>query len=488
MTVIKTFARNALLLTVAQIVSSSLSFFYMVFIARYLGVEQFGILSFAIAFVGIFGIVTDLGLSTLATRDIARDESLARKYLGTILTLKIALVVIAYGLIAVTINLLGYPSQTIIVVYLLALSTIILAFVSAFYSVFRAFQRLEFQSFATILQSGLLLGGALLVITLNAGIFGIAIAYSVSSAAVLLFSVFICTWKFVKPRFQFEWSFARHITWQSLPFALIIFSSYLYTWIDTTLLSLMKGSEVVGWYSAAYKLILAFSFIPVVIQTAVFPIMSKYFVSSQDSLRLVFEKLLKIMLILALPLGIATMFTANQIILLVFGEQYLNTVIALQILIWSLVVIFIRTPFEQLLQSGNRQRVVSNAFIAGVIFNVIANVIFIPRYSYIGAGIITVLTDFLILLILVGAARSSGFAISKNERSIVGRILLANIILGGFLMLSLSHNLLVTIASAVVVYVVVSIVLRTVDRDDVKLIRSAFTRGASKNENVAEQK
>ena len=85
--------------------------------ARYLGAAGFGILSFALAFTGIFGVFSDLGLGTLTVREVARDKSLASKYLRNIAVMKIILVVITFGLIALTINLLGYPEQTIKVVY-----------------------------------------------------------------------------------------------------------------------------------------------------------------------------------------------------------------------------------------------------------------------------------------------------------------------------------------------------------------------------------
>jgi len=70
--------------------------------ARYLGAEGFGILSFALAFTGIFGVFSDLGLSTLTVREVACDKTLASKYLGNIAVMKIILVVITFGLIALT--------------------------------------------------------------------------------------------------------------------------------------------------------------------------------------------------------------------------------------------------------------------------------------------------------------------------------------------------------------------------------------------------
>jgi hypothetical protein len=94
----------------------------MMYAARYLAPANFGILSFAIAFTGIFAIFGDFGLQPLMVREIARDRTIAPKYLANVSLMKVMLVAVAFGLIALTINLIGYPEETINVVYLFGLS------------------------------------------------------------------------------------------------------------------------------------------------------------------------------------------------------------------------------------------------------------------------------------------------------------------------------------------------------------------------------
>ena len=146
MNTVQRIAKNTGVLLVSQIASYILGFFYIMYTARYLGAAGFGILSFALAFTGIFGVFSDLGLSTLTVREVARDKSLASKYLGNIAVMKVILVIITFGLIALTINLLGYPEQTIKVVCLVALSIIFSAFSGMFYSIFQAYEKMEYIS------------------------------------------------------------------------------------------------------------------------------------------------------------------------------------------------------------------------------------------------------------------------------------------------------------------------------------------------------
>ena len=89
--------------------------------ARYLGPDAYGILSFALAFTVIFGIMADLGLSQFMVREIPRNKNLASKYLGNALILKLIASILTFALVVIVINLLNYPKTTINVVYLIAL-------------------------------------------------------------------------------------------------------------------------------------------------------------------------------------------------------------------------------------------------------------------------------------------------------------------------------------------------------------------------------
>jgi len=84
MNMVQRIAKNTGVLLVSQVVSYAIGFFFIMYTARYLGAAGFGVLSFALVFTGIFGVFADLGLRQLTVREVARDKSLAGKYLGNI--------------------------------------------------------------------------------------------------------------------------------------------------------------------------------------------------------------------------------------------------------------------------------------------------------------------------------------------------------------------------------------------------------------------
>ncbi|NMC59539.1 MAG: oligosaccharide flippase family protein [Candidatus Methanofastidiosa archaeon] len=150
-------AKNTGVLLLSRIVCYVLGFIYVIYSARYLGAANFGILSFAIAFTGIFEVFVDLGLNSLATREVARNKSLAIKYINNIIVIKTILSILNFLIIAILVNLLGYPLQTIEVVYLLTLYLILFNFSSMFFSIFQAFEKMEYQSLGQIILASLIL-------------------------------------------------------------------------------------------------------------------------------------------------------------------------------------------------------------------------------------------------------------------------------------------------------------------------------------------
>lgn len=473
-------AKNAGVLLASQVVSYVFSFFYVMYTARYLGAEGYGVLSFAIAFTGIFGVFSDLGISPLIVREIARDESLAVKYVGNIIVIKIFLVMITFGLIALTINILDYPSQTIKVVYLIALSVIIGSISNIFNSVFQAYEGMEYVSVGRVLSSSFMLIGAFFAINFGFDIVGFASIYCVTSLIFLGYSFVICAWKYVSLEIEADFSFWNSTIREALPFGLTSVSGMIYTYIDSIMLSLMKGDEVVGWYSAAYRLVLCLLFIPSIINTVVFPSMSRFYYSSENSLKFMCEKYFKYMIIVAIPIGVGTLLLADRVILLIFGDGYVQSIIALRILIWSLVITFIGSAYMQLHGSINRQIIVAKVSGICVAVNIILNLLLIPKFSYIGASVATVITEFILVMVILISAYKMGYGIqNKKLIKIIFNVFTSSLIMCGYILYFCNLDSLILILSAILLYFIALYIIGGFDKDDVNLFKQVI-RGVMK--------
>ncbi|MBP1945461.1 flippase [Methanobacterium petrolearium] len=476
MNTVQKITKNVSVLFISQMLSYVLGFFTLIYSARYLGVGGFGTLSLALAITGIFSVCIDLGLNTLSIREIARNKNLANDYIGNTIILRGILSLITLVSVLLLSYFIGYNPETIEVILIITIYTIFNAFSQMLYSLFQAFEKMEYQSIGIVSSNILLLAGILLAIHYKTDLIQFAIVYVITSIIILIYSLIICYRKFLVPDVNFRSTKWKELLKESWPFAITGISINIYLWIDTLILSVMKGQEAVGFYNASYKLILVLLFIPIVLNTALFPLMSKYYASSIKTLKISFEKLFKITMLIAIPIGIGTVLTANKIILLFYGSQYLKSVIALQILIWSTVLIFARNPFERLLAASDKQITTTKIFLIGVIFNVTTNLIIIPHYSYIGAAIVIILTDILVLTLFILSAGKFGYSLSKNSQISLVKAILASIIMGLFLIWLNKINIFLLILIGFTIYVISLLILKILDDDEILMIKSIFKK------------
>jgi len=477
MNTIQRIARNMAFLFTARVISLGLGFFYVMLTARYLGPNNYGILAFALALNGIFGVIANFGLDPLTVREVARKPKLAGKYLSNGITIKLLFGVLAFVMVAAVVNVLGYPSVTRHVVYIITLSTVIAGINNLFNDIYQAFERMEFTSLGQILQSAVLLILTIVGVKMHFRVVQFALMYLLANLIVLVYNSIVTTLKFLRPGLKAELNFWWETLREAWPFALTSIFVSIYYWIDSVMLSYMKGNEVVGWYNAAYRLILILLMVPGIYFTAVYPLMSRFFESSKDSLRFSFERSFKYLSMLAFPLGVGTTLLADRIILLVFGPAYLPAARALQVLVWSVVCIFLSQPYGQLVRSTNNQKVETKITAMGAVLNTLLNLLAIPRFSYVGASWTTLITEFFVTMYYFKLFYRTEF-FGKFIMISIGKTLLASAVMG-VLIISLLHNLniIALILIAIGVYFVAYAVIRGFDPTDFRLLKLLLKEG-----------
>ena len=308
------------------------------------------------------------------------------------------------------------------------------------------------------------------------GVVWFAFAYFVGSLAVTIYSLIVYITKFSQPHIEIDLKFWKRILPEALPFALSGLFTTIYFYIDSVLLSVMKGADAVGWYNAPYRLIMVLLFVPTVISTAVFPAMSRFHATANDSFRLIYKRYFKYMAIVSVPLGIGTTLLASQIITFIFGVPYENSAIALQILIWATVFIFLTAAFLRLFETSNRQMMVTKITAVGMVENVTLDLILIPRFSYVGTSIATAATELTVLLLCVFVSSRITYPLSKKDIGNLVKIGAASLLMGSFIVYLGNLNLL-SVFPAVLLYFTVLYLLRVVDNEDIALFRNIVRGG-----------
>lgn len=469
MNTIQKIVKNTGALFFAQIITSVIGFFYILYTAMYLGAEGFGILSFALAFTGIFGLFSDMGLSSLSIREMARSKDLAKKYTSNIAVIKVILFFISFSLIVLVINLLNYSEESIEVVYIIGLSVAINSLSNIFNSLFQALERMEYISIGRIFNIVLIFIGTLFSIHQNYSIIAFAWVYFLSSLIVLVYLFAICYWKFFIPSPEFDIIFWRNTIKQSWPFFLSAIVDLIAFKIDIIMLSAMKGNTVVGYYSAAYKILEALLFIPGVFSASIYPITSNFFVSSSEQLKIIFQKSVQYLLIISLPIAVGTTLLADKIIHLLYKGDFVQSTLALQILIWTIPAIFLSYTFGTMLASMNKQILSFKINLFGMFLNIGLNLLLIPKYSFVGAAAATVLTS-------LSAFVCSYYFLSKfifrfQFQAFVTKLITASSMMGIFIYYCIDQDLSLIIVSSVVIYTIILIAVNVFSKEDLNLLK-----------------
>lgn len=468
MSEIRSVAKNTGVLFVSQIISYILGFFFIMYITRYLGPEEYGILSFALAFTTIFGIMADLGLSQFIVREISRDPSLAPKYLGNALGIKIIASLLTFILAALIINGLNYPTKTVDVVYLIALYVLFNSFIQLFYSLFQSYEKMEYQAIGLVLTNILLLVLALLGIHLNMDLVYFALVYFIVSLIILIYVAVVSLRKFIIPKIEFDLDFSRKVLGESLFFVLAMVFTEIYFNIDSVMISLLVGNTAVGFYNAAYKLIFILMFIPGVLVISMFPVMSKHFKSAKNLLKLEYERMFKYLFIIALMILIFGFIFADKIILIIYGSAFIPSISALQILICVIPIIFITYLSGNLLGSINKQRFVAIVTAASAVLNVILNLFLIPQFSYFGASVATVLTELCVLILMFSYISRFFHRISILDNIL--KPLISAFVLAIIISIINPFNWFLALLVGLIIYIPLLYMLKIIGKEDFKLL------------------
>ena len=466
--------KNTSILLLTEIASRVLSFFLIIIIARYLGDIGLGKYSFIFAFVGIFSIISDFGISGLMTRDIAKNKFLTKKYVDNVFAFKVFLSIFT-AFVPFVFMIFTEKSFDIKTGVLLAgISTSFYYLAYPFRNVFIAHEKQVYHAIYNITERVVAFVLGITVLYLGYGLIGFLVILVVSNFISLIYSYFIVSEKFSKVGFEFDFRFLKNALKKSLPFWFTTIFMTFYFKIDTVMLGFMKDFQATGWYNAAYKIIDALTSIPFIILIAVYPVMSRFHGKQEKFLQILYKKTFYYLFMLGFPLAVGVTLVADRIILFAYKSSFENSTIALQILIWALMFIFVNYLMGYLLNSIEKQILFtySTGFCAAL--NIALNFMLIPKFSYIGAGIATVLTEFANFLILFHLTSKAGYKL--NLSILLYKPIIASIPMVILLSYLKVLPLFVLIPLAIILYFLVLYIVKGVGKEEINLIKAMIKK------------
>jgi O-antigen/teichoic acid export membrane protein len=408
-------AKNSLFPMATSFLNKLLDMGFALYYLRALGSEGVGKYTFAMVVWGYLDTLVNFGLGTILTREVAKDRSVAGRYLGNTLLLRLGLWAASLLLVALLVGPasgpLGIGPDVALAILLLAVGLLPSMVASTLTSLFQAYEKFEYPAavtvFTQILKVGL--GATVLVVGWGfVGLAGVSVIVNVATVAVLLVLIRtevpgLGTGHLPLSPQSSALITAPAFSWKllSLSYPLMLnnlLNSVFYR-VDSLMLKPMAGDRALGWYGTAYKFIDGLGIISSSFTLALFPLLSRYAQSSRESLARAFSLAIKLLLMVSLPIAVGTTLIAPEIILLFAGPDYLpHSAVALQVLIWFLPFSFLNGVTQYLLIAINQQRFITLSFLLATGFNLLANLLLIPAFGYLGAAATTVASEWILMI------------------------------------------------------------------------------------------
>ncbi|MEQ9625948.1 flippase [Coleofasciculus chthonoplastes] len=373
-----------------------------IWVARYLQPQDYGLLTYALTFVSLFGAITRLGLGTIVIRDIARDPAGKDETLGTAFTLQLIGGVLTLVLTVSLVSLLK-PNE---------LLTRWLVGIVATGTIFNAFRTIDYWFQSQILAKYIVVANNLasaiyavlriILIRLQATVIAFAWAGLAESALrglgmVIAYHVHGNQMR----RWRFSFHRAKALLRESWPLILSGLAVYVYSKIDQVMLgSLLSDTTQLGYYSVAVKLSEIFDFLPMIIYQSVFPKFSSLKEQDPDEYLSKFQMYFDTMALLWIAVAVPVSILSPYIVNILYGKSYAASAPILSIYVWA--------------QFGSNFGVARSAYLAvegklhyslylsviGALTNVAINAILIPRFGALGATAATLMTYLLVIVLL----------------------------------------------------------------------------------------
>jgi len=460
--------KNTSVLIGAHIISKGISLILLAYLARYLGKGQMGIYAFALSFTIIFVVLGDLGIRDFVVREVSRKREEAGYFYANGLGVKAILSFFSLIIIIlITLKLGGGRERNLVILYI-GLAAIVGSFSDFTKAFFRAFEKMEYELMGTLLERFFILGMVLWGIHQRFPLVRIAELLLVGSLFGLVCNTIIFFLKISKPCLSFKLERLQGILRGAAPFALSIVFGTIYWQIDTVMVSLMRGDAEAGLYGVAYRSLLSLFFLPSFFMTSLFPVMSRSYPISKEKVADLYRKSFKYLFLLGFPLSVAIFVLSPQIILILYGKEYMDSVTVIMILSWFIFLKFLNYSTGTVLWAINRQRQRAESQGITVVVNVILNYILIKRYGFLGAGISTLITEVFLFALYFGYV--SKYLCLYHFPRVFYKPFLISLFLGLTVFILKRKDLFLLIPGVIPLYLFSLSLLKVIDQEDRRLL------------------
>ena len=399
-------ARNSVAPIMLNLFNRGIDMVFAIVMYRLLLPIDVGIYNFAIVLFVAFDILTNFGLDVLLIREVSQRRHWSGRYLYTSSLFRLLLSAAGAPLLAGFLLLWqASGAQSISGEGLLAIGLLYIGLfpaslskgmTSLFYANEEAEKPAAIATFTTLSKAVL----GVIMLLMGEGIVGLA-AVSIFNNCLTLLALLWTGRKLIGGIGSLlpDLRLLAQMTRESFPLMLNHLLATIFFQVDIVILQALKGAAVVAQYGTAYKWLLAINIVPAFFTQAIFPALSRQAKDDRAALSRSYRFGIKLLFAMTLPLAVGFTALAQPLTLILAGAPYLpDGAIALQLMIWSIPIGWMNSLTQYTLIALGLQRMITRAFAFAVLFNLAANLLFIPRFGFQAAAIATIASELALFL------------------------------------------------------------------------------------------
>ena len=469
MGIIRRVTKNYFYLFFAQVACKIFAFCAIVYLARILTPDDFGKISFVSAILSYFLLFTSWGLTTLGTREIAKDPGKISYYTENIISVRLLLSVLAFLCICVLAFFLPKPRDIKILLLLYGLSIFPLAVNSDW--IFQGLEKMGRIAFSNVLNfAGYLL--LVLIFVKNRGqLFIIPLFWGVGNIIACGVLLAFLIKRIGRINLRFNPAEFKKLLVHAFPIGFSWVMFQVYNNFDTVMLGFMRSQKEVGYYSAAYKIILVISSLAGFFFISIFPVVSNLYKQSIEKLKILLVYTAKLMIALSLPMMAGGIILAKPLMRLFFTSEYDSGIIAFQILICYVGISFLTMLYANSLLACDREKKYAWGVCLASGINLLLNALLIPKFGLAGAAVATVIGEAVLLVYSAAFfSRIASIAVLPH----LPKPFLATLLITGLLLFTPGWNLALRMMTAFAVYFTALLSMKFLSREELAEIKNQF--------------
>ncbi len=394
----QTVIKNIFWLAVGEGILGISALLLTIYAARILLPVEFGRFTFALAAVSLFVIFSDFGLSDIVTRDFARDKDDEKEF-SAIISLKIILGAGTWLLVVASSFFIASNPFLRMMMWLLGGYLILNSFIDIFVAFFRARMLMEYEAWVKITQAILVTAAGFYIIFNFPSAVNLSYGYLVTSFVIFVVTVVLFYLRIQPIRVVWNVKVWKKFLGRSWPLGFATVFATVYLYIDSVMLGFWGQITEVGWYNAAYKITYVPLVVMALISMAFYPALSKFFKESKEKLQKFWDYQMEIMIVLAMPLMAGGIFLSSKIVTFFYGANYAPAIPVFRLLALMAGINFLYVSYNMILVVFHQQKKHLWICLIAAAVNIILNFTLIPRYSFYGAGLAT-LVSYVVLFVL----------------------------------------------------------------------------------------